>query len=100
MGETRFSGESERSPSVAIIEAVAAAEGVPPGELDPLYETIDPDLMDRLLADRSDPSTPPKLIRFSFAGWNVFVRGDGVIRVCDPDRLTDPAPAFQKSIGN
>ncbi|WP_407075676.1 HalOD1 output domain-containing protein [Natronococcus wangiae] len=100
LGETRFGEEHGRPSSLAIVEAVAAVEGITPTELDSLYETIDPESIDQLFTDSGDTSTPPIFLRLSIAGWNVFVRGDGVIRVCDPDQPTDPAPAFQKPLSD
>lgn len=94
---TRFGGDNERSPSVAVIEAVAAAEGVAPTELDPTYDAIDPEALDRLLADQNDASM---CVRFAVSGWNVFVRGDGALRVCDPDLQTGPAPVFDKPLAD
>ncbi|WP_345779787.1 HalOD1 output domain-containing protein [Halosolutus halophilus] len=98
VGETRFGEERGRPPSLAIVEAVAAVEGVAPTEFDPLYETIDPESIDQLFTDSGNTSTPASFLRLSVAGWNVFVRGDGVIRVCDPDQMTDPASAFHKPL--
>lgn len=97
--ETRFGGEGDRLPSVAVVEAVAAAEDVAPAELDPMYDEIDPEAIDRLFTGGSD-GRPSAILRFSVSGWRVFVRGDGAIRVCDPDRPSDPAPAFEKAISD
>jgi len=95
---TRFGGESGRPPSITIIEAVAAAENVAPTELDPPGEEIDLKGIDQLFTEQSETATSPKLLRCSVAGWNVFVRGDGAIRVCDPSRITESEPAFEKVI--
>ena len=97
MLETRFGGDSGRPPSVAVVEAVAAAEGVSPAELDPIYDDIDPGAIDRLFDGPSDDGTST-VLRFSIDGWRVFVRGDGAIRVCDPDSPTDPGAVFEKAI--
>ncbi|WP_415380468.1 HalOD1 output domain-containing protein [Halosimplex sp. TS25] len=94
---TRFGGDRERAPSTAVIEAVAAAEGVAPTELDPIYDAIDPEALDTLLADQNDAST---CVRFDISGWTVFIRGDGALRVCDPALQTDPASIFDKSVAD
>ena len=94
---TRFGGDRDRPPSITIIEAVAAAEGVVPTELDSVYDTINSDALDSLLADQDDGSI---CIKFDITGWNVFVRGDGAIRVCDPDLRTEPAPVFDKPLAD
>ena len=37
------------------------------------------------------------IVSFSVENWNVFVRGDGRIRVCDGREAVDPAPVFEMS---
>ena len=96
MLETRFGGDSGRPPSVAVVEAVAAAEGVSPAELDPIYDDVDPEAIDQLLGGPSDDGTSA-VLRFSIDGWRVFVRDDGAIQVCDPDSPTDPGAVFEKA---
>lgn len=95
MVETRFEGEHGRSPSLAIIEGVAAAEGVSPMELDPVSDAIDLEAIDRLF---TGPNSGMGFLRFSINEWDVFVRDDGALRVCDPNLVTDPAPVFEKPI--
>ena len=97
---TRFGGDTGRSPSEAIVEAVAAAEGVAPLELAPLYEEIDLESVDRLFSETTPPSTRPALLQFSVLGWKVYLRGDGALRVCDPTQSTDPGPVFEKAISD
>ncbi|MFB6080948.1 MAG: HalOD1 output domain-containing protein [Haloferacaceae archaeon] len=94
--DTRYGGERGRPPSVAVVEAIAAVEGVAPTELDPLADAIDPAGLDGLFEDGAG-APPTKILHFTVRGWNVFVRDDGTIRVCDPDRPTDPTPAFEKT---
>ena len=65
--ETRFSGNRGRSPSYAIIEAVAAADGIAPIELDSIYNDIDPEALDTLLEDQNNESV---CIRITINGWN------------------------------
>jgi hypothetical protein len=97
VGETQFGEEDGRSASEAVVETIAAVEDVAPNELDPLHNTIDPESLDRLFRD-TETSTSTKLVQFSVDGWNVFVRNDGAIRVCDTDRHSERAPAFQKPL--
>ncbi|SEH45380.1 hypothetical protein SAMN05192561_10218 [Halopenitus malekzadehii] len=92
---TRFEDERGRPPSLAIIEAVAAAEGVDPLELDVLSDTIDLESIDKLL--KGSDGTPIH-IQFSVNEWDVFVRDDGAIRVCDSNQVTDPASVFEKPV--
>jgi hypothetical protein len=99
VGETRFGKERGRPPSLAIIEALAAIEDTAPEGLDPpLYDAIDLEAVDQLFTDSDNTPTSTIVLQFSIAGWNVFVRDDGVLRVCDPDRPTDPSPVFQRPL--
>lgn len=66
------------APSTAVVEAVARATGRDPTTLDPLYEAIDPDALDRLIrssADRSGDAT----VRFSYLDCRITVRTDHVV---------------------
>jgi len=85
--------DDERSPSVTIIDAVAAAEGVEPTELDPLAEEIDLEALDHLL--RNSASGTCGVLRLCIAGWNVFVSGEGRVKVCDPSETAQLAPVFE-----
>ncbi|WP_254767946.1 HalOD1 output domain-containing protein [Salinilacihabitans rarus] len=67
----------ERSPSRAVVEAVAEREGVDvtdvePPTYDPLYAVVNPEALDRLLAGRADVT-----LEFVYEGYEVVVRGDG-----------------------
>lgn len=85
------------SPVVAIAEAVATVKGVDPLELDPLYDVIDVDALDRLFAVRGETGTATTILRFTVDGWNVFIRDDGVIQICDPDTPAASAPVFERA---
>ena len=87
-------GGDTPSPSVAIINAVAEAAGVDPLELPPLYESIDTDALDNLFGDLNGVNAAEKILSFRLDKWNVFVSGDGRIRVCDATRPTEPVPVF------
>ena len=68
--------------TAAVVEAVAAAEGVEPVDLDvPLYSAIDPDALDRLF--RSAPADNGIIgrITFTYAGYDVTVQATGDVRV-------------------
>jgi len=85
--------DDAQSPSMAIIDAVAAAEGVEPTELAPLSEEIDLEALDRLLLN-SAPDTCG-VLRLCVAGWNVFVSGNGRLKVCDPSETASLEPVFE-----
>jgi hypothetical protein len=75
---TRDGDDAER-PSRSVIEAVADATERDPTDLDPLYETIDPDALDAIFestADRYRPSSKT-CVSFRFEGCEVAVHADG-----------------------
>lgn len=68
-----------------VIDTIAEAEGVEPVELDPLYTTIDPDVLDSLFHSQQDsssePSAPSAEIRFEYQGYAVRVTAGGQVSV-------------------
>ena len=79
---TRRSWTGPRSMSTRVIEAVAAAEGVDPADLESLYEHLDPDALDALFAptatgrDRDTGS-----VTFRLADRRVSAYSDGTLFV-------------------
>lgn len=70
-----------RSVTTNVTEAVAAREGVDPVDLvTPLYDTIDPESLERLL-DGNDgtPRDGWVQVTFSYYGYDVTVRSDGTV---------------------
>ncbi|SDR41507.1 HalOD1 output domain-containing protein [Natronobacterium texcoconense] len=77
--------ERELQPSVAVVEAVARAEGTDPMALDPsLYRAIDPDALDRLVESADEELT----VEFTFAGYTVRVDGFGDVTLSPSDRTS------------
>ncbi|WP_049986492.1 HalOD1 output domain-containing protein [Halobellus rufus] len=71
--------ESQRIPFV-VVEAVAAAEGVPPMELTPLGEVVDTDAIEALFAR----PTPTGLeVRFEYEGHTVLIDEERRVRILD-----------------
>lgn len=66
-------------PSTAIIKTVAARADVSPQALPPLYESVDPDALDRLFVSSGDKTT----VSIDYAGYEVVVTGDGRVQVTD-----------------
>lgn len=97
VADAQYGRESDRSPAEAIIDALAEAAGVDPLELPPLYEFVDCDALDRLFAEHDGASGAAALLSFRIDNWNVFVRADGRVRVCDGTRPTDPEPVFEST---
>jgi hypothetical protein len=65
--------------STEIAQTVAEAVGVDPLELDPLYDVVDPEVVEQLL-DTPQVSEESS-ITFAYAGRQVTVAGEGVIHV-------------------
>ncbi|WP_254863964.1 HalOD1 output domain-containing protein [Halovivax gelatinilyticus] len=76
--------------SETVVMTVAEAKGVDPLELDPLYDVIDPDALNSLFQPSVGSPPAPMDLRFSMAGCEVVVRGDGEVLVTPPG--TDEAP--------
>jgi hypothetical protein len=73
----RHSWEQSDQPSVAIIEAVAAATGREIADLPSLQRNLEADALDTLLGGQP----PGMTVSFMYAGTNVSVSGDGTIEV-------------------
>jgi len=63
------------SPTETVIDEVAAREGVDPIDLKvPLFETIDPEALDKIVQSAiDDPGRSPVEIEFTYAGYDVTV---------------------------
>lgn len=76
-----FTYESD-PPSVVVVEAVAALTGKEVQELDPLYNTIDPDTLDKLFRPTvKGVHQGDGQISFTYHGYDVTVRSYGVIDI-------------------
>ena len=70
--------DPDESPSTGVVMAVAALCGTPTAALEPLYEAIDPDALDRIVD--GDPGGTIRLT-FSYAGTTVTVDSNRTVRV-------------------
>ncbi|SFG96159.1 hypothetical protein SAMN04488063_3426 [Halopelagius inordinatus] len=95
--DAEYEFESEGSPTEVIVEALAEAAEIDPLDLPPLYEFVDPDALDQLFGEHVGAAHADALLSFQVETWNVFVRADGRIRVCDATRPTDPEPVFEST---
>ena len=72
-------------PSTAVVETVAVTGGTDPGDMPPLYSSIDSDALDSLFVPNAGSrSTGAAEVSFSYAGHDVLVRTDGVVVVSTP----------------
>jgi len=69
------------SPSVAVTEALAAVRHCDATELEPLYRSVDPDALDRLVASGSTELCVTMFID----GFEVVVTGDRRIEITPPE---------------
>lgn len=78
--------------SAAVVDALADANGVDPLELDPLYETIDPDALDSLFST-TDGSTRTHhgKVRFTTNGYEVEVTSTGRVHLT-PEEAVEAVP--------
>ena len=80
--------EQEKTPpSMAVIGTLAHVMGVDPIELDPLYSTIDPDALDKLVHVHNRTSGDTHLT-FTHEGHSITVHSYGVVTITSEDNQT------------
>jgi hypothetical protein len=65
--------------TTTVIQSVADVSGVSQTDLDPIFETVDPDALDQVLASLQWNAMAE--VRFDYSGHRVVIRGDGRITV-------------------
>lgn len=70
---------SSTSPSVAVVDTIAIAANREPESLTPLYEVIDPDALNAVIAPPSGGVASDLSLTFRFEGYDVTVRRDGTV---------------------
>ncbi|WP_227380707.1 HalOD1 output domain-containing protein [Haladaptatus halobius] len=81
---------TEPSPSTKLVERIAARAEIASDDLEPLYETIDPDALDALFVPRTDGSDRPGgQVTFTYAGYSVTVTSDRPAVRIDVDPLDE-----------
>lgn len=74
------------SPSTAVVTAVAAASGVDPVSIDPLYEVIDPDALNSIVASASGGfDSSCARIEFTYQDYRVLVKANGQGHLYEPN---------------
>jgi len=79
MYEQDFDG----TPSEAVVSTVAGATAQSPLEMQPLFEVIDPDALDRLLGEGGEPNSSMR-ITFRYCGYRITVTPNR-IQLVQPD---------------
>lgn len=72
---------AQNSPSLRIVAAVSDAIDADPTSIPPLYDTVDPEALDRLL----DAETAIEVV-FEYEGHAVEITGDGTVTVDGVER--------------
>lgn len=91
--ESQYERSDARSVVGAIAKTLEELSGDESSNRTPLYDAIDPDVLEGFVEHQGNRATATDaLVQFSIDNWNVFVRGDGLIRVCDRTR-TNRIPA-------
>ena len=90
LGDTVRTTSEDETVSETVIAAVADAKGVSPLDLDPLYDSIDPDALDQLFDHAGGGSSITRL-SFEMADCEVHVRANGEVTVT-------PAPAASEGV--
>lgn len=73
--------------SMIVVMVVADLEGTDPMELTPLYDSLDPELLDTLFSPRSDGTLAVGEVTFTFEGYEIHVYRHGHISVRPPEAL-------------
>ena len=73
---------TEIAPSTAVVELLAEELGQDPTELDPLYETIDTEALDRLVSSNgTNPDDHTLAVSFSFNGYAINIQSGGLVEL-------------------
>lgn len=72
------------SPSTVLIETIADVTDRTPTEMEPLYDSVDPDALDALLKNDGTAHLAQALsISFTFEGFHVTLRSDGHLELIE-----------------
>jgi len=96
--DSRYDADEQQPLADVLVETIAGAAKTDPTELPPLYDAVDLDALTRLFERHDGSAESNAMLSFTFETWNVFVRADGRIRVCDATRHVDPEPVFHGEI--
>lgn len=75
-----YDPEADAGPSETLVIGVADIAGADPLELDPLFETVDPDALDDFVASGGMPNVGGRM-EFAFAGYRVAVHASGLFEI-------------------
>ena len=93
--DVEYDFENGSSAAEATILALADAADVDPMDLPLLFDYVDPDALNALFERHDERVNGDSILSFQVDTWNVFVRSDGRVRICDATQPTDPEPVFE-----
>jgi len=64
-----------------VIDALAAVSGEDPLDLPPLYEAIDPDVLELVVREPNVAPNRSCFVGFTVGNWGVIVTGSGEIQI-------------------
>lgn len=77
-------GSQSEQLSETILRAVADAEGLAPAALDtPLYESINPEALDRLFRSPNRQRVRTGCVQFEYCGYEVEIHADGQLTLTE-----------------
>lgn len=72
--------------SMIVVMIVADLEGVAPTDLDPLYDYLDPELLDRLFSPQEDGRLATGEVSFTYHDYEITVFRHGHIGITPPEK--------------
>ena len=92
MYEVDLDDDTVRSVSCTVVERIADLTDRDPTDLRPLWDSVDPEALDALVAHASDSSTPCR-IAFEYEGYEVEIIGARRLRlIAKREPLSSPMP--------
>lgn len=93
--QTRHDFSTPEHLHLTIVEALAAVEDVPQTEVDPLYDVVEPESLERLFA-HADARESALSTAFSVGKWSVTVHSDGRVLVHECGEAAESSPMARR----
>ncbi|ELY61186.1 HalOD1 output domain-containing protein [Natronolimnohabitans innermongolicus] len=81
MDDQRYTFSAEKSPTMAVVESVAAVSNTEPTELPPLYDAINPDALDSLFESSETRDLSTVRVSFPYNGYDIAIQGGSNLTV-------------------
>lgn len=73
-----FEWTNGEDPCSALVRALSDVEGTDPRNMEPLYDTIDPEALSHILRPPSDPRKRPSAsVRFEYHNYEIVINENG-----------------------